>query len=43
MCGAKASFLALSKLIFDEIACLKFCDLIIANLPNNHFTLETIL
>ena len=41
--GAKASFLALSYPIFDFTACLKFCDLIIANFPTNQFTLEVIL
>ena len=31
ICGAKASFLALLYGILDFTACLKFCDLIIAN------------
>ena len=43
ICGAKASFLALSAPIFDFIACLKFWDLIIANFPNNQFTFDVIL
>ena len=43
MCGANANFLALSQDIFDLTACLKFCDLIIANFPNNQFTFDVIL
>ena len=41
--GAKANFLAFSKLILDFIACLKFWDLIIASFPKTQFTLEVIL
>ena len=43
MCGAKANFLALDRPILDLIACLKFCDLIIANCPNIQLTLDIIL
>ena len=43
ICGAKANFLALAYPIFDFTACLKFCDLIIANLPNNQLTFDVIL
>ena len=42
MCGANANFLALSIPILELIACLKFCDLICANLPKIHFTFEVI-
>ena len=43
ICGAKASFLALSNQILDFTACLKFCDLTIANLPKTQLTLDIIL
>ena len=43
ICGAKASFLASLIFILELIACLKFCDFIKANFPNNHLTLEVIL
>ena len=33
----------LSKLILELIACLKFCDLIIASLPKSHLTFDVIL
>ena len=41
--GAKANFLALSKLILEFTACLKFWDLIIASFPKTQFTFEVIL
>ena len=43
ICGAKANFLALSYGILDFTACLKFCDLIIANFPNSQLTFDIIL
>ena len=43
MCGAKASFLALSIPIFELTACLKFCDFIKAIFPKIQLAFDMIL